>query len=303
MKTYCYPEITPVNAYIYYAYNELWASEKMKKLFATILFLTVTINFIIGQVLTINGKVKSENGELISYVNIGIKLKNIGTVSNQVGMFTLTLDSSFFKDTISFSCVGYHTLNLPIYQIVTNNVREFILYEKTVPLRNVVIIANREESTLGTLTHFPGVSGCPENSKDTDILEIAQLIRIKDTITKKIVSVHLFLTKVLIDTGVFRINFYGNQNGKPGERLVESNILRKIPLNKGWLSVNLEDDNIIMEDDFFVSFEFLPTQEIKSPSICYGGAFGNDSLCERNVSQGIWTKVQGVKLATFVTIL
>ena len=274
----------------------------MKKLFAILLSLTVAINFSVGQVLTIDGTVKNEKEEFVLYVNIGIRQKNIGTVSNQSGTFIFNLDSSFFNDTISFSCVGYHSLNIPVHRIITNNIKEFILYEKIIPLKDVVIIGNKKESKLGTLTHFPGVSGCPENSKNKDIIEIAQLIRIKDNVTH-ILSAHLFLTKTLIDTGTFRIKFYKNRNGQPAERLVEKNILKKILLNQGWLVVDLTDYNIVVAEDFFVSYEFLPTGENKKPSICYGGQFGNDSLFERNVSQGKWTKVHGVKLSTFVTAI
>ena len=62
----------------------------MKKIFLAICFLF--LNFTFSQI-TINGIVKSETNTPLQYVNIGIKNKNVGTISDEKGNFSITIDN------------------------------------------------------------------------------------------------------------------------------------------------------------------------------------------------------------------
>ncbi|MFD0836555.1 carboxypeptidase-like regulatory domain-containing protein [Mariniflexile aquimaris] len=81
----------------------------------TISLLSIFISLIVhSQEKTITGKVLNfENNEPLAYVNIGIKNKTVGTVSNNNGLFNLSLnDKVTIKDTIIFSYIGFKTENI-----------------------------------------------------------------------------------------------------------------------------------------------------------------------------------------------
>src|SRR5476651_2034578 len=80
---------------------------KGKILIQVILFIS-GFTSVYGQV-TIHGIVRdSASNEALSYVNIGIKHKNIGTVSLRDGSFNLTIPPENKSDTLTFSMVGYN---------------------------------------------------------------------------------------------------------------------------------------------------------------------------------------------------
>jgi len=75
-----------------------------------ILFLLITLNSY-SQEKIIKGVIKdAESKFFLQYANIGISNKNIGTVSNFDGKFSLKLNESINEnDLVTFSYVGYQT--------------------------------------------------------------------------------------------------------------------------------------------------------------------------------------------------
>ena len=87
------------------------------------LFLTFTYASF-GQI-KISGTIKKSDSSILSYVNIGIKLKNVGTVSNESGQFGLEIPKQFLKDTLTFSYVGFEELSVPIQSIIHSSIHDF----------------------------------------------------------------------------------------------------------------------------------------------------------------------------------
>jgi hypothetical protein len=56
----------------------------------------------------------SETGLPIEYVNIGVFGKNIGTVSDNNGKYTLTVDPQYDDDTLLVSCIGFYPYKMKI---------------------------------------------------------------------------------------------------------------------------------------------------------------------------------------------
>jgi hypothetical protein len=67
-----------------------------------------------GQVSLHGTVVDSTSNEKLSYVNIGIRHKNVGTASLRDGTFNLTVPAEYKADTLTFSMVGYQDYSLAI---------------------------------------------------------------------------------------------------------------------------------------------------------------------------------------------
>ena len=92
----------------------------------------------------IRGKViDSRNQEPLTYVNIGIKEKNIGTVSKEDGSFTINIPSELQHDSLTFSIVGYHEFVLRIHGLDSDEDVIIQLKEKTTQLKEVVIAGEK----------------------------------------------------------------------------------------------------------------------------------------------------------------
>ncbi|NDK56187.1 hypothetical protein [Pontibacter fetidus] len=99
-----------------------------------------------------------------------------------------------------------------------------------------------------------------------------------------------------------RINFYENVNGLPGKRIVEKSIIKRLPMTEGWVTVNLENYSITVDEDFFVGFEYLPEPSHPGKFLfAFGAAFGG-SYFARKVSLGEWNKGVGGRISTYVTV-
>src|SRR5690606_34661708 len=88
--------------------------------------LKIVFLFFVGTVYgqeEITGKIiDSETEAVIPYVNIGIKDKGVGTVTDQNGKFTLTLHSDILPgDKIIFSHLGYETREYPVSSLLNKN--------------------------------------------------------------------------------------------------------------------------------------------------------------------------------------
>ncbi len=233
--------------------------------------------------------VDSENGRPLAYVNIGIKWKNIGTVTGRDGAFRLDIPEGYADDTLTFSLVGYEERRLPLAEL-ENGVQQHIqLVPKNVLLDEVTVSAHRPlERRFGIkrrnlLIHF---SDGMFNSDDS--FEIGQLIRLGET-QVKITALSLYVLATRPDSATFRINFYRYRDGRPDERAVEKSIVQRHAIEKGWLTFDLSEAGIRLSGDIVATLEFLPEPAESIPPISYEVKLGGRSKSfYRRSSLGAW---------------
>lgn len=246
----------------------------------------------------ISGTVEKPDNSILPYVNIGIKQRNIGTISNQNGTFSLQIPKQFLNDTLSFSYVGCEELNVPIRSILANSEKVFILKPEKLALREVVITDKKLKTrTIGIKSHDPFIFAPSIISKTGDIVEDAQLIHINKP--SKVLSTSIFFTYTKPDTQLFRINFYNVRDGLPFQKVYDQNIFERIPIKKGWRSIDLSKYNITMDSTFFISVEFIPLG--KKYTFGYGVRLGGIQYF-RTSSLGTWEKQKGASLSLYVTV-
>ncbi|WDF69629.1 alpha/beta hydrolase-fold protein [Sphingobacterium oryzagri] len=238
---------------------------------------------IIGHVLDSEGKAP------LSYVNIGIKNKNLGTVSSLDGVFELDIPVAHQKDTLTFSLVGYAAYHVAIQELKSDAVLNISLKRSNNVLENVVVEGKpRKEERFGIkrrgrLIHFADGMFNPHDS-----FEIGQLIKLgKNPILLS--ALNLYLLEPRDDSATFRINFYRFKDGQPSERLVEKSIIQRKAIAKGWLRFDLAEEHIYLSGDVIAAVEFLPDVADNKKPISYevklGGA--SKSFYRRN-SLGTW---------------
>ncbi len=249
----------------------------------------------------INGVVKQSDSATLPYVNIGIKLKNIGTITNENGRFEFVIPQQYFNDTLTFSYVGFEELNIPVQSIFTSSVHVFVLHPKATQLTEVIVSGKQlKQKTIGTRSHNPLLSGTAESKDKTDIIEFAKFIDVHDKVSR-IQNANLYLLGVNIDTATFRVNFYAANNGLPGDRIIDKNILERMSVKKGWLTIDLTDEDIVIDKDFFIGFEFMPEKKLTKYSLSYGAQVSG-SCITRKSSLGTWEKGKGASLSAYVTL-
>ncbi|MCX2738892.1 carboxypeptidase-like regulatory domain-containing protein [Pontibacter anaerobius] len=255
-----------------------------------------------AQSIKLQGRVLEQvSGKGLPYVNIGIRNKNLGTASDEQGKFILSFPQSLQHDTITFSAVGYEEVSVPVQELSQRQPLEVKLLEKVNMLQEVVVQSrNLKTRKLGVTGRLPVVWGNPEHHEGKDVYEFANFIAVKGRATE-LLSAHFYLTSQKLDSALFRINLYKNNNGLPGERLVEKSIVQRLTTKDGWISINLQPYGIYTGDDFFLGIEYLPGDGVDKYAISLGGKLGGSSY-SRKSSLGAWEKFVGASLSGYVTV-
>ena len=237
----------------------------------------------------ISGKVTDLKGNPLPYVNIGIKGGKTGTVSNREGVYTLTFPDEFLKDSITFSCIGFQEKAYIGSDLSGKKNMKIMLTEKVALLKEVTISnVKRKTRKLGITGRTPMISIPTSSLTSTDIFEQARLIHLPSP--AKILNANIFLISDDAREVTIRVNFYGFKNGQPTERLIEKNIVKQKVIKKGWLTIDLSDQDIYIDNDFVVSFEYLPNSTTDNKRIVFGAKLGASDSWLRSNSLGVWRK-------------
>lgn len=224
----------------------------------------------------ITGKIiDSETGTAIPYVNIGIKNKTIGTISNTKGNFNLKLNSQVDpKDKVIFSHIGYieqeHTIS-----ILLNNKNTISLSPKTTALNEVVVkFKSPRTKKLGRKGIGLGLMHAnfyTIHDKDVDD-KLSREMGMRLPVRKNcgISALNFNITQNEFKSIKFRINFYRIKGGYPDELLNIHDIVFEIKDGQlGWLNVDLTQYDIYLEEDLEevgVTIQWLETEKMNDNS-------------------------------------
>src|SRR5690606_29764793 len=262
----------------------------MKRHFYLFLLLQIFVFNVFSQNIEISGTLKdAKTNEPIEFVNIGIQNKNKGTISNLEGKFHLEIPKALSKDSLTISHVNYETLKIPIEH---SKNKMFVLEPRTNELPEVLISNKKKRHRKVGVKSYNTLIWAPIISKDLDVIEAAQRINIPDK-SVKVNYVNMYLRRGFeTDSSYIRINFYKNVNDEPGEKIVFQNIVQRKRIEPGWIQIDLKSYNIYLDEDFFVSVEFIP--DFKKPQeINLGAILTKGKGYSRRSSFGTWNKVSG----------
>ena len=221
-----------------------------------IIFSIVVIIFLakstICQVKIIEGKIQSESGP-IPYATIGVKGKNLGTVSDENGHFKFSLEttaSSLETEEIIVSSLGYSEKLFKLKDIGTSSIT-IVLTKKGIPLKEIVIRTEKlQEKKLGNSTRaiLTGTTIFSQGEKVDDALgrEIGMILKTDGSF--KLKDFNLYITGNQFKNVKFRLQFYDLSTGKPTLIPVQNDILFDASIRKGWLKVDLVPYNVFIED-------------------------------------------------------
>lgn len=263
---------------------------KMNKLFFYLLLFSSLLGF--SQDQNIEGVVvDAKTRKPIPYAAIGIIGENVGTISNEDGLFRLAIPLQFTNDTLTFSEVVHVRQKLPITYLLNSQEIVIALEEAVMELRTVEITPNKEKRSYQKLGVKPTFywGSCYANFKGG--AQIAQLMEAS--------AYPVFLSKARIKIGdnnlekvKMRVRVLEKKaNGLPGSDVFEG-VFVNIAYQEGWIEIDLSHANLMFTEDFFVCFEFLnvlwePTDGYFSIVCSETNTFSRKQLV-RNASLGKW---------------
>jgi len=258
----------------------------MKHFITTLIFLSALTA---ASAQTLKGTLKdAQTGEPLPYVNVGVVKKNIGTVSDENGKFTLPVPEGHSADTIRVSMIGYATRDFSVADLASrlSSNGDIQLKEQATQLKEIVVTNKKQkEKLLGNKTESQSVTASFTSNKLGN--EVGMVMRIKGSPT----LLKTFSASIASDKNPevkMRLNFYSVKKGMPDALITKENIIVTAPRSSGKLTVDLTPYNIMVEDDFFVSLEWI---EDAPGRIFFSAALLATPIISRDTSQGEWKKL------------
>lgn len=269
-----------------------------------IVFLIVLINNIYAQV-PVEGVLVNEKKQAIPYVNIGIPLAGIGTVSDDQGFFRLIIPNASLDKPIQISHIAYKTQKIPLEQfliILKSNKGYVTLKEQTLVLREVEVarpgLSFERHIRLGRWKDSTNFSISPKDSTVRGS-EFVNAIKVKEKGQFLIQSLMFTLNQNAYKDLALRINVYSIRNKKPDRFIQDSEILVSIKNQRKIVKIDLAPYEIYYDTDFFIGIEILTLvspNKFKLALIPRG-----KTRYYRDISLGKWQRASG-SIAMEVTL-
>ena len=240
--------------------------------------------------------------ESLPFVNIGVLKKELGTVSNEDGFFFLEVPDVYAAETLRFSMIGFDERDFQVADLeailLSNNT--LVLAEQTIFLEEVVLTAEKKWYTRvsgNATTSKLLITGFTSNQLGN---EIALFLKVKKT-PAYIEGIQFSVVENIYPEVRFRVNVYSSEYRFPDENILKENILVTLKQSEGIISVDLKEYDILVDDDVFISLEWID-EDLGSEGLWFSAGVFGKSIYARSTSQAEWKKQRGLSLGMSVTL-
>lgn len=238
------------------------------------------------------GKVlSSETNSEIGFVSIGIIGKNIGTVSDEFGNFTINLDNIYDNDSLRFSMIGYESKSFLVRQFKEDSIKNVYLNPKLYDLPELKVIYRRtRDITLGTsvISNILN-SGFAYNNLGS---ELGIKVHTRGRVNLKDINLNVGICT--FDSVTYRLNIYQSVNQTEYKNILTEPIyisFSKDKINKA-LTFDLRKYSIIIEGDVLIALELY--KDLGEGRLLFHTQFFTGSTYHRKASEGKWAEASGV---------
>lgn len=258
----------------------------MRKYGRTIVISILILNHVglSAQDLKLRGVVSGE-GKPLPFATLGILNQNVGTIADEHGQFELNIPQAHLQDTLIVAYLGFKSGAL-VPALVSSPDRLVVdLNPDTISLRPVIVWDQKAKShKIGGKKDgdtFVWVSAKGKGAEVTSLM-------------KPKWPMHLIRAGVQVynKTGLpFRllVNLYEQDadTGLPGKALLNREVILKSSQKEGWVSVDLDQENLVLDHPFFVAFKWIDVADPR-PQIAINGKL---RCFTRYVALGEWQEI------------
>ena len=238
----------------------------------------------------------------LPFVNIGVLKKELGTVSNEDGFFFLEVPDVYATETLRLSMIGFDTRDFQVAELETillsNNT--LVLAEQTTFLEEVVLTAEKNWDTRisgNSSTSKLLITGFTSNQLGN---EIALFVKVKKT-PAYIDGIQFSVVENIYPEVRFRVNVYSSTYRFPDKNILKENIFVTLKQSEGLISVDLKEYDVLVEDDVFISLEWID-EDLGSEGLWFSAGVFGKSIYARSTSHAEWKKQRGLSLGMSVTL-
>lgn len=238
------------------------------------------------------GKVmSSETLEGIGYVSIGVIGRNVGTVSDENGNYSINITGARHDDSLRFSMIGYNPKCMLLSQYGKTSENDIYLEPKSYALDEVkVVYCKPKKIQLGSPVVTDDLrSGFDSNDLGSELgiqVSIKRKVRLKD--------INLNIAKCTYDSVTYRLNIYRADNKKVYRNLLDKPVYISFTGDQivDVLTFDLSEYSIILEGNILIALELY--KDLGEGKLLFNTQFFTGTTYHRLTSEGSWTQSPGV---------
>jgi hypothetical protein len=238
------------------------------------------------------GKVlSSETKSGIGFVNIGIIGKNVGTVADKLGSFSIVLDDIYNDDSLRFSMIGYESKSFLVKYFKENSIKTVYLNPKSYYLTEVKVFYHRtKEITLGT----PVISDALKSGFEDNTLGSELGIKVDARGQVKLEDINLNVAVCTYDSVTYRLNIYKTVDNVEYKNILTEPIYISFTKDeiKNVITFDLRKYSILIEGDVLITLELY--KDLGEGRLLFYTQFFTGLTWHKKTSEGRWTKAPGV---------
>jgi hypothetical protein len=235
--------------------------------------------------------VSSETGNGVGFVNIGIIGKNVGTVSDMYGNYTIDLENIYDQDSLRFSMIGYQSKVFLVSQFKENPSKDVYLKPINYDLKEVKVVYHKpKEIRLGyPVTTNDLRSGFSYNDLGS---ELGVRVRVKGQVKLKDVNFNVAICT--FDSVTYRLNIYLMEGEIVCDNILTKPIyisFSKKDINKP-ITLDLSKYSIVVEGNILITLEIY--RNLGQGRLLFNTTYFTDVTYHKKTSEGTWTQSPGM---------
>jgi hypothetical protein len=223
-------------------------------------------------------------------VNVGIIGKNVGTVTDQSGNFTLEIDNIYNNDSIRFSMIGYEPKSFLVSTFKENSAKPVYLSPKSYYLTEVKVFYHRtKEIMLGTPVISDALkSGFADNNLGS---ELGIMVDTKGQV--KLEDINLNVAVCTYDSVTYRLNIYKSIDEIEYKNILSEPVYISFSKDKikNVVTFDLRKYSIIVEGNVLITLELY--KDLGEGRLLFYTQFFTGLTYHKKTSEGKWTKAPG----------
>jgi hypothetical protein len=226
----------------------------------------------------------------IGFVNVGIVGRNVGTVADESGNFTLPLDSIYNNDSLRFSMIGYESKSFLVSQFKENSIKKVYLSPRFYDLQEVTVIYHKAKVIrIGNPVPSSDLkSGFAYNNLGS---ELGVMVNVRGQV--KLLDLNLNIGTCTYDSVTYRINIYQLENQAEYRNILTRPIyvsFTKDRINNA-VTFDLRKYSIVIEGKVLITLELF--KDLGNGSLLFQTEFFTGTTYHRKTSQGNWVEAAG----------
>ena len=233
----------------------------------------------------------SETKSGIAFVNVGIIGKNVGTVTDPAGNFSIELDNIYNNDSIRFSMIGFESKSFLVSYFKENSIKTIYLDPKSYFLTEVKVFFHRtKEITLGT----PVISDALKSGFENNNLGSELGIKVDTKGQVKLEDINLNVATCTYDSVTYRLNIYKIEDKSEYKNILTEPIYISFSKDKikKVITFDLKKYSILIEGEVLITLELY--KDLGEGRLLFYTQFFTGYTYHKKTSEGNWTKAPGL---------